>query len=120
MRNPMPFQLELAGESATLYLHGSLNHGSRTAMLEACAALPPSVRTLRLDLRAIRVMTAEVTGVVRQVLAQWRDGGRGEFRLSTSHLMAVCTRVPASTSERALSGQMRREQIAQSLALTPV
>jgi ABC-type transporter Mla MlaB component len=100
MRDPMPFQLELAGESATLYLHGRLDHGSHTAMLKACAALPLSVRTLRLDLRAIRVMTADVTSVVRLLLTQWRDSGRGEFRLSTSHLMAVCTRVPASASER--------------------
>lgn len=119
MRSHMPFQLELAGESATLYLHGRLDDGSHSAMMTACAALPLSVRTLRLDLRAIRVMTAEVTSVVRLLLTQWRDSGRGEFRLSTSHLMAVCTRVSESTSERTLREESSAGYATRVPALSP-
>ena len=118
MRNRMPFQLELSEDSATLYLHGRLDRGSHAAVLEACAALPPSIRTLRLDLRALRVMTAEVTSVVRLLLTQWRDGGRGEFRLSASHLVAVCARVP--TPERTMAKDTKSEHVRHPLALAPL
>jgi ABC-type transporter Mla MlaB component len=120
MRDRMPFQLELAGESATLYLHGRLDRDSHTAMLAACTALPLSVRTLRLDLRAIGVMTAEATSAVRLLLAQWCDGGRGEFRLSTSHLMAVCTRVLGSTDGRKVSENTTPKESRHALALAPL
>jgi hypothetical protein len=121
MRHGMPFQLELAGESATLYVHDPLDAGSSSAMLAACAALPRNVRTLRLDLRAMRVMTAEATNAVRQLLAQWRDAGRGEFRLSTSHLMAVCVAVAdAPPVERMPSRERPSEYGRHPMALAPL
>lgn len=96
MRNRVPFNLELAGESATLYVHGRLDQQGCATLVDVCASLPLTVRTLRLDLRAVGAMTAEVTSTVRLVLQQWRAERQGEFRLATAHLTAVCRTLPAT------------------------
>src|SRR3979490_3409502 len=93
MMDRMHYQLELAGTTATLYVAGGLDHQSVPTLLELCRLLPPHVRTLRLDLRAIGTMSAEATGAVRLLLRDWRDSRHGEFRLSTSHLLATCSEV---------------------------
>jgi len=96
MSHRVQFQLELAGESATVYVHDGLECDGSTTLLDLCASLPIHVRTLRLDLRATGTMTAEATRVVRLLLKHWRETRKGEFRLSTSHLLATCTsRAPA-------------------------
>jgi hypothetical protein len=112
MRESVPFHLELAGESATLYVHGHLDQQSSTTMVEVCSALPRSVRTLRLDLRAVGVMTAEATNTVRLLVAHWRDARRGQFRLSTSYLVAVCETMPAATSDGSLPSEPYRHPMA--------
>jgi hypothetical protein len=85
----MHYQLELSGETATLYIAGVLLHESIQTLLNVCAALPSHVRTLRLDLRALGAMSADATSAVRLILRQWRDSRRGELRLSTAHLVAT-------------------------------
>ena len=87
----MHYQLELAGATATLYLAGKLSHEDGQTLCEVCGGLPASVRTLRLDLHAIGAMSADATATVRALLQHWRAQRRGEFRLSTSYLLAVCT-----------------------------
>jgi hypothetical protein len=115
MRDPVPFHLELAGESATLYVHGRLDQQSSTTMVNVCSALPQSVRTLRLDLRAVGVMTAEATNMVRLLVGQWRDARRGQFRLSTSHLMAVCETISIDDG-----GALSSEQYRHPMSLAPL
>ena len=88
---PMRYQLEVAGESAAIYVSGSLDTGSAETLLEVCRSLPVSIRTLRLDLRSIGAMSACATDAVRRLLSEWRTTRRGEFRLSTSHLVATCS-----------------------------
>ena len=112
MYDRVPFHLELAGESATLYVHGRLDRQSCETMVEVCASLPAHARTLRLDLRAVGAMTAEVTSAVRTVLTHWRDGRRGEFRLATSHLMAVCTTLPIAPPAWTRSAEDKRDAMA--------
>jgi anti-anti-sigma regulatory factor len=90
MRDRMHHQLELVGDSATVYVQGCLDAESVETLLEACGALPAHVRTLRIDLRALGVMSGEATSAVRRLLEQWRSTRDGEFRLSTSHLIATC------------------------------
>jgi uncharacterized protein YfiM (DUF2279 family) len=89
----MHYQLEVAGETATLYLAGTLSNEDGRTLCDVCGALPASVRTLRLDLHAIGSMSAEATSIVRGLLRHWRDHRRGEFRLSTSYLLATCTEI---------------------------
>lgn len=116
MRDREPFDLELAGESATLYVHGRLDQDSCAAMLEVCASLPTHIRTLRLDLRAIGAMTAEVTSAVHLLLRHWREARRGEFRLTASHLSAVCETAPATLPFM----RMPAEYVRDPMALAPL
>ena len=88
---PMRYQLEIAGESAAVYVSGSLDTGSAETLLEVCRSLPVSIRTLRLDLRSIGALSACATDAVRRLLGECRTTRRGEFRLSTSHLVATCS-----------------------------
>jgi ABC-type transporter Mla MlaB component len=90
MMNRMQYQLEQTGETATLYLAGGLGDRDLPALIGVCDALPSTIRTFRLDLQAIGMLSAESTGVVRQLLQHWRSSRRGEFRLSTKHLVATC------------------------------
>jgi hypothetical protein len=95
MRYQKHLQLQLDGDSATLCVHGVLDHASDRSMLDLCAALPLHVRTLRVDLRALGAMSGEATSAVRSLLAHWRSTRGGEFRLITSHLLATCSPAPA-------------------------
>jgi hypothetical protein len=95
MQDRMHHQLEVSGETATLYVAGMLGDHSVSTLLEVCRALPARVRTLRLDLRAVGTMSAEATGAVRLLLRHWREERHGEFRLSTSFLLATCSEVEA-------------------------
>jgi hypothetical protein len=93
MMDRMHYQLELAGGTATLYVAGRLDSQSISTLLEVCRLLPAHVRTLRLDLNAIGTMSAEATGAVRLLLRHWRESRHGEFRLSTSYLLATCSEI---------------------------
>ena len=98
MTHAMHYQLEQTNESATLYLSGGLREVDAPALLALCDSLPKSVSILRLDLRAIGYLSAEAIHVIRRLLRHWGANRRGEFRLSTSHLMA--TYRPAESPER--------------------
>jgi hypothetical protein len=93
MMDRMYYQLEVAGGTATLYVASGLDDRSVYTLIEVCRLLPAHVRTLRLDLSALGTMTAEATGAVRLLLRHWRDDRHGEFRLSTSYLVATCREV---------------------------
>ena len=89
----MQYTLEVDGDTATLCVAGTLNHGDGFTLFDACAGVCATTRTLRLDLRAIGSMSAEATGVVRALLRQWREHHRGDVRLSTTHLVATLTQL---------------------------
>jgi hypothetical protein len=93
MSDQMHYQLEISGETATMYVGGELGNRSVSALLDVCRALPARVRTLRLDLRAVGAMSADATNAVRLLLRDWREVRHGEFRLSTSFLVATCSEV---------------------------
>jgi ABC-type transporter Mla MlaB component len=89
MSDHLNYQLELAGDTATLYLLGGLGYQHVASLFAACATIPSHIRTLRLDLHGIGQMSAEATGAVRLLLRHWRETRHGEFRLSTSHMLAT-------------------------------
>ena len=91
MMKRMQYQLELTGETATLYVTGSLGYEHVDTLIHACASTP--ARTLRVDLHGLGILSADATGAVRQLLHFWRDSRRGEFRLTTSHLVATLREV---------------------------
>lgn len=93
MPDRMHYQLELAGEAATLYIGGQLADTHVSTLSAVCGELPPHVRTLRLDMRAVGSMTADATRAVRILLQRWRDAHQGQVRLRTSYLVATCSGV---------------------------
>jgi hypothetical protein len=99
MTHAMRYQLEQTSESATIYIAGGLAQHDVPALLALCDSLPSTVSTLRLDLRAVGCLSAEATAVIRRLLRHWEASRHGEFRLSTSHLMA--TYRPAEAGESA-------------------
>ena len=87
MMKRMDYQLELTGETATLYIAGTLGNEHVETLIHACSVV--SGRTLRVDLHGLGTLSAEAIGAVRQLLHFWRDSRRGEFRLTTSHMIAT-------------------------------
>src|SRR3954466_9011967 len=79
MTTQMDYQMELAGETATLYVTGTLGQEHVDTLIHACRATP--ARTLRVDVHGLGTLTAEAVGAVRELLHYWRDSRRGDFRL---------------------------------------
>lgn len=103
MRDDGPFHLEIANESATMYVHGPLDANDCASLIDVCAGVPPEVRTLRLDFRAIGAMSGASMECVRFILAHWRATRGGEFRLCTSHLLATCAPARATAPSVAIA-----------------
>jgi hypothetical protein len=103
MSDPMHYQLEISGETATMYVGGELGNRSVTTLLDVCRSLPVRIRTLRLDLRAVGAMSADATNAVRVLLRDWREIRHGDFRLSTSFLVATCSEVEVPCSPATMS-----------------
>jgi hypothetical protein len=72
---------------------------------------------LRLDLHGIGQLSAEATGAVRLLLRHWRETRNGEFRLSTSHMLATLTDVGAVSTSRGGDQHGRRSVAAANEAL---
>ena len=83
------FQLELSGSTATLYVLGAVDAAAVAHLVDVCRELPTSVRTLRLDMSALGSMSAEALELPRRLLWLWKATRVGEFRLSTSYLVAT-------------------------------
>jgi ABC-type transporter Mla MlaB component len=94
------FQLETNGSAATLYISEALLVDHLEALREACAALPPRVRTLRLDLNGVRRLGEERMSTLRALMREWRALRGGECRLSFHTENLVLT----YTEREALSG----------------
>jgi ABC-type transporter Mla MlaB component len=84
-------EIEVADDSATLYLAGTLCAGDAFALGRACAELPARVHTLRLDLHGITQMEDDAMTAVRAVLHYWRESRGGSFRLSLASDRIVAT-----------------------------
>jgi ABC-type transporter Mla MlaB component len=89
MTQRMQCQVEMVGETATLYVSGTLGRENLGTLAHLCAAMPERVRTLRLDLHALGQLSAEAMAAVRLLLGHWQRTRHGEFRLSTSHMVAT-------------------------------
>lgn len=93
MSNAIQFQLETSGKTATLYISEELPLDHLAELCEACASLPPEVRTLRLDLHGVRRLGEDMMSVLRALMREWRVMRGGECRLSfrTENLLLTYT-----------------------------
>ena len=94
MTDRMHHQLELVGRTATLYVTGALGYEHVDTLIGVCAMAPARARTLRVDLHALGQLSADALGAVREILHYWRDSRHGDFRLTTSHMVATLREVP--------------------------
>ena len=75
------FEIECVdGASATIYLNGGLPAARIAELREACDALPPSVRVLRVQLMAATDVDALPLSI-GEVLRHWRQTRRKAFHL---------------------------------------
>ena len=116
MTKRMQHQVEMVGETATLYVSGVIGAEDTGTLIQACRAMPSRIRTLRLDLHGLGQLSAEATGVVRSILRHWRENRHGEFRLSTSHMLATLCDVAATPA--VLPGARYRSDVNEALVAT--
>lgn len=91
MKTSLHHEIEVADDSATLYLTGALCTADAFALARACADLPARVHTLRLDLHGITQVEEDGMGAIRAVLRYWRESRGGSFRLSLASDRIVAT-----------------------------
>lgn len=91
------YQLEIAGETATLYLSSSVASRDLESLRSLCDDLPRAVRTLRVDLHAMTAMNEELVAAMRILIRHWRDSGRADVRLSFRTPHIVATFAPAAS-----------------------
>ena len=101
MQHHMHYEIELAGTAATLYIAGQLGSDDVARIANACRALPAHFRTLRVDLRALRTLSADALGAVRSLLHDWRDRRAGEYRLRSGYLVVTCSDAVGFVAARA-------------------
>jgi ABC-type transporter Mla MlaB component len=91
MASALHSSIEIADDSATLYLTGELSADDAFMLSAACSELPPRVHTLRLDLHGVTHMRDDAMGAIRSVLRYWRESRGGSFRLSLASERIVAT-----------------------------
>jgi ABC-type transporter Mla MlaB component len=91
MASALHSEIEVADDSATLYLSGALCADDALALRSICSELPARVNTLRLDLHGVTHMCEDAMGAVRAVLRFWRESRDGSFRLSLASERIVAT-----------------------------
>ena len=91
MASALHSEIEVAEDSATLYLTGELCAEDAFALSGVCSQLPARVHTLRLDLHGVTHMRDDAMGAVRAVLRYWRESRGGSFRLSLASERIVAT-----------------------------
>ena len=84
-------EIEVADDSATLYLSGALCESDAFTLARVCGELPSRVTTLRLDLHGIDDMADDAMSAIRGVLRYWRESRGGSFRLSLASERIVAT-----------------------------
>ena len=91
MLNAHGVQFEIRDNAATLYLAGAIDAHDVQRLRAACQSLPARVKTLRVDMHALRAPAPDAVSAVRAMLHDWRALRNGAFRLSlcTSHLVAT-------------------------------
>lgn len=75
-------QYESVGETATLYLSGSLRPGEEDVLHRMLVALPDHIRMVRVDLGALRQADQTAVDIVRQVLLRCRAERGGSYHLA--------------------------------------
>lgn len=77
----LEFSVEMHARSATLYVRGAMSVGGALRALRACHALPPQIRTLRVDLHGVRLYDPMAVDAFIALLRDWRAARAGLTRV---------------------------------------
>ena len=102
MTTTLHHAIEVADDSATLYLSGSLCAEDAFTLRRVCGELPARVITLRLDLHGIEHMEEDAMTAIRGVLRYWRESRGGSFRLSLASERIVATYAEGKMADSSL------------------
>lgn len=91
MSDQVHYVMEAHHASATLYLRGSITTASTLLALALCQQLAPTVRVLRLDIRAADLRTPAAMDLVAYLLWRWASHREGTARI-TGPAISVSTR----------------------------
>lgn len=75
------YALETRGTHAVLYLRSPLSAEQAREAMRACHALPPGVRWLRIDMRALSFYEALAMEEIARQLRPWRESREGGTRV---------------------------------------
>ena len=81
MHTDLQYDLEAHGESATLYVTGTLSTHGVIAAMHYCDALPEHVRSLRVDLRGTKDPEPSAHEALAFTTRRWRDVRSGRTRI---------------------------------------
>lgn len=73
--------VEAHASSATAYVAGPLTAGVVVRAVMACRALPPTVRSVRIDLRGVSTCDLDALVMLESYLIEWRVERRGVTRV---------------------------------------
>ncbi|HEY5415080.1 MAG TPA: hypothetical protein VIK41_09665 [Gemmatimonadaceae bacterium] len=80
--------MEAHARGATAYICGPLNASIAARTILACRALPPHVRGVRVDLRAVTMCDVDALMMLEVLLLEWRSERHGVSRIVYPHLRA--------------------------------
>lgn len=81
MNTPLEYSLEMHTRSATVYFRGAMSVGGALRALRTCHDLPPQVRTLCVNLQAVRVYDPIAVDAFVAMLRDWRHLRSGFTRV---------------------------------------
>lgn len=81
MNTPLEYSLEMHSRSATVYFRGAMSVGGALRALRTCHDLPPGIRTLCVNLQAVRLYDPMAVDAFVALLRDWRTVRSGITRV---------------------------------------
>jgi len=106
------FEIESTDRSATAYVSGGLSMAGFWQVMHECESLPPRVRSLRMDLRGVRLVQTQVPGALKESLQGWRERRQGYTRLDLPAAGLSCRIVSVEPDTDRLAARHRDNSVA--------
>lgn len=80
--------IEAHSSAATAYINGPLTASVAARAIMACRLLPPTIRSIRVDLRSVSVCDLDALTMLEALIVEWRAERRGVSRVVYPRLRA--------------------------------